>query len=141
MSRRFLLRRNVLNACKLGAIQSKQADRKLENALRWPNLSRIWRNCSDFLAFCVLESKHIHADTDLLLLINHCLSVSCKWINHSRFALVILSTFNDWPTDSDILSNKSLSVRIYFLNNLKTRKIVEKYYPCRGKLITPALNP
>ena len=42
-------------------------------------------------------------------------SVSRKWINHSRSALVILSTFYDWPPDSDILSNKSLLARIYFL--------------------------
>ena len=47
----------------------------------------------------------------------HCLSVSRKWINHSRFALVVLFIFNDLSPDSDILSNKSLPVRIFFLIN------------------------
>ena len=38
-------------------------------------------------SFCVLESKQIDADSALLL--NISLSVSRKWINHSRFTLVI----------------------------------------------------
>ena len=37
-----------------------------------------------------------------------------QWIYHSRFALMIYP-LHDWPT-SDILGNKSLLAKIYFLN-------------------------
>ena len=47
--------------------------------------------------------------------IYHWLSVSRQWIYHSRFALVIYP-LHDWPPTSDILGNKSLLARIYFLN-------------------------
>ena len=47
--------------------------------------------------------------------IYHWLSVSRKCIYHSRFALVIYP-LHDWPPTSDILGNKSLLARIYFLH-------------------------
>ena len=39
--------------------------------------------------FCALESKRNCTGSDLLLYIYHCLPVSRKCINHSRFALTI----------------------------------------------------
>ena len=63
----------------------------------------------------VFENRNRFALAVICCLMYHCLSVSHKWINYSHFALMIIH-FNDWPPASDILSNKSLIARIYFLN-------------------------
>ena len=88
----FLCVINIRNTCKrlrysqtFGGISSMQ----------WLKVGRIWR-------------------IQLLFFIVSCVSVSCKQINHSRFAFVVWSPLH-WPPNSELFLKNSLLEMIYFL--------------------------
>ena len=65
--------------------------------------------------------------TVICCIIYHCLEVSRKkWIKSRARSASGLSTY-DWPTDSDILCNKSLKARIYFDSNTQKDWISERF--------------
>ena len=130
----FLCVINVRNTCKrlrysqtFGAISSVQ----------WRKVGRIRR-----IRLLFHRLLCVRIEIDQLQCVNcwviiHCLSVSCKQINHSRFALVIWSPLQ-LTSNSELLLNNSLLQLIYFLSNevillmkigyLKKKMIYHKLY-------------
>ena len=93
----FLCVINVRNTCK--RLRYSQTFEGI-SSVQWRKVWRIWRIQLLFHRFLC-----VRIEIDQLLCVNcwviiHCLSVSCKQINHSRFALVIWSplqlTSREW---------------------------------------------
>ena len=79
--------------------------------MQWQNMNDI--DFSDFYSVYQNRSAQVRD-----LLSNSLLSVSCKNINHSRYALVIIYSLQ--LTASKILLNNSLQQLIYFLHIART---------------------
>ena len=83
--------------------------------MRWWKVERIWRIQLLFRRFLCVKIEIDQLLCVICWVINHSLSTSCKFMNHSRSELLIWYTLQ-LTHNSDLSLNKSLLELIYFLS-------------------------